>query len=178
MANPYTFLRPHIEHLWFQRSLVSPPPPAFTKEALPLLSLLPPSHDYNHFHKNDGLRKKKKRVTEDVDIKLRIGPPSPNRDLPLNLAKISATVAGAGDNKVEEYEDLGSEGGAAGDGRCLEYFAIGKLTKGKYWIPTPAQILFGPTLFACPVCCKTLSRYNNLQACLITNKQILADVCF
>ena len=177
MANPYTFLRPHIEHLWFQRSLVSPPPPAFTKEALPLLSLLPPSHDYNNYHNNDRLRKKEKWVMEDVDIKLRIGPPSPNRDLPLNLAK-SATVAGADHNKVEEFEELGSEGGTAGDGRCLEHFAIGKLTKGNYWIPTPAQILFGPTLFACPVCRKTFSRYNNLQVCLITNKQILADVCF
>ncbi|OEL13559.1 Zinc finger protein WIP2 [Dichanthelium oligosanthes] len=165
MASPYTFLsRPHIEHHFsFQTSLVSPSPPPFTKEALPLLSLLPPSHDYNHGRNNsDQQGKKEEGVMEDVEIKLRIGPPSPNHDSPLNLAK-SATVAVAGDKKMEEYEELGSEGGIAGDGRCSEYFAIGKLTKGNYWIPTPAHILFGPTLFACPVCCKTFSRYNNLQ---------------
>jgi hypothetical protein len=85
MASPYIFLRPNINHFSFQRSLsVSLPRPPLMlplkKEALPLLSLLPSSHDQDHSAGcyNHQQLKLHEEVMEDVAIKLQIGPPAPS----------------------------------------------------------------------------------------------------
>jgi hypothetical protein len=153
-----------------------PPPSPPIREALPLLSsLTPPStttHQPHHDHcklitscsNSTGVQEAADQAGE-VTVALHIGLPSSS---PSESAAMTAVSGENQEPAAEGRSQQQEEGGDEDEGEnavavgCTS-FGIGRLTKGQYWIPTPSQILIGPTQFSCPVCYKTFNRYNNMQ---------------
>ncbi|XP_047160398.1 zinc finger protein WIP2-like [Vigna umbellata] len=157
----------------------SPPSPPL-REALPLLTLSPKNYDQREEHYQDQdqdqlctamdvednfnrtLHNPKEEDQEDdvhhsVTVALHIGLPSPS------AAEIASVLSSACATDKEQRQGGGGDCDNNGIDDSSSGFLSNRLNKGQYWIPTPSQILIGPTQFSCPVCCKTFNRYNNMQ---------------